>query len=258
MGGAGTGSAECRKHWTTALIPRSSGQGAHLPNAERAQATRAAWSGDKTARSATTEQRRSKTGIASLPHVKLAPMSAPGPPGERQEHLDAIIAFTSAGQKRRLFRIFDIIKVKWATRDVPEECRFSLSTQLMFLEKEKDPTTKIFDDDEWVRSLTDAQEIAADIPEDRRTHDQSEADPEKVRPIQMKEFSAKISFQTTLGSEGEIAALTTARRQLGVVSQGRAEASAIFHQLIFDEWTSEHWTRRWPESKWAKKPCLAH
>ena len=39
-------------------------------------------------------------------------------------------------------------------------------------------------------------------------------------------------------NEGEIAALTTAVRQLGVGSQGRAEALAIFHQLIFDEWTS--------------------
>ena len=38
--------------------------------------------------------------------------------------------------------------------------------------------------------------------------------------------------------EGEIAALTTAMRQLGVGSQGGAEALAIFHQLIFDEWTS--------------------
>ena len=35
------------------------------------------------------EQGRSKTGIASLPHVKLSPMSAPGPTGDRQEHLDA-------------------------------------------------------------------------------------------------------------------------------------------------------------------------
>ena len=37
------------------------------------------------------EQGRSKTGIASLPHANLAPMSAPGPTGERQEHLEAII-----------------------------------------------------------------------------------------------------------------------------------------------------------------------
>ena len=49
---------------------------------------RTAWGGGryKLARSAMREQSRSKTGVASLPHVKLSLMSAPGPTGERQEH----------------------------------------------------------------------------------------------------------------------------------------------------------------------------
>ena len=46
--------------------------------------------------------------------------------------------------------------------DLPEECRF-----LLFLKKEKVLTTKIFDDDEWIRSVTEAQEIITDIPEER-------------------------------------------------------------------------------------------
>ena len=33
-----------------------------------------------------------------------------------------------------------------ATRDLAEECRFLLGTQLMFLKKEKDPTS------EWIRA----------------------------------------------------------------------------------------------------------
>ena len=48
-------------------------------------------------------------------------MSAPGPTGERQEDLDAIISFLR-------------------------------NTQLMFLKQEKDPTSKQFDDDEWIRA----------------------------------------------------------------------------------------------------------
>ena len=64
-------------------------------------------------------------------------MSAPGPAG--QEHLDAIVSFTGAGQRRRLFRGLDILTIKWATGDLPEECRFLLNTQLMLLKKEKDP-----------------------------------------------------------------------------------------------------------------------
>ena len=39
-------------------------------------------------------------------------------------------------------------------------------------------------------------------------------------------------------SEGEIVALTTAMRQLGVGSQGGAEAVAIFQLLLHDEWVA--------------------
>ena len=75
VGGAAQGSADCRKSWTTALIPRSLGLGTHPTSAECAEAVRGAWSGGryKAARGAMREQGRSKTCIASLPHVKLAP-----------------------------------------------------------------------------------------------------------------------------------------------------------------------------------------
>ena len=38
---------------------------------------------------------------------------------------------------------------------------------------------KIFDDDEWIRSLTEAQEITEDIPEERVAYDQEGVDPKK-------------------------------------------------------------------------------
>ena len=162
------------------------------------------------------EQGRSKTGIASLPHVKMAPMSAPSPTGERQEHLDAIIYFAGAGQRR-----LDIFTMKWAIGDLPEECRFLFNTQLMFLKKkEKDPTTKQFDDDEWIRSLTEAQEISADVPEDSVMYDQQAVDPKKVCFIQVGEILRKNVSRLILAlSEGEIAAPTTEMRQLGVGSK---------------------------------------
>ena len=75
------------------------------------------------------EQGRSKTGNASLSHVKLAPMIAPGPTGEPHEHLDAIVSFAGVGQNRRSFQELDILTSKWATGDLPEECRFLLNTQ---------------------------------------------------------------------------------------------------------------------------------
>ena len=44
---------------------------------------------------------------------------------------------------------------------------------------EKDPTSKQLDDDEWIRSLTEAQEVTIDVPEDRVEYDQQEVDPKK-------------------------------------------------------------------------------
>ena len=52
----------------------------------------------------------------------------------------------------------------------------------MFLMIEKDHTSKQFDDDQWIRSLAEAQEIRSDVPEDSVMCDQQEVDPKKVRP----------------------------------------------------------------------------
>ena len=118
--------------------------------------------------------------------------------------------------------------------DLPEECRFLLNTQLMFLKKEKDPTSKQFDDDEWIWSLAEAQQVTTDIPENSVTCDQQ--DVKKVRPIQMGEFSRKNVTRRLLAlGEGEIVVLTTSMRQIGVGTPGGAEA-LVFHLLLYDEW----------------------
>ena len=62
-------------------------------------------------------------------------------------------------------------------------------------------------------------------------------DPQKVRQLQVGEFVRKyVSRQLLALREGEMAPLMTAMRQVGVGSQGGAEALSVFHQLIFDEW----------------------
>ena len=97
----------------------------------------------------------------------------------------------------------------------------------MFLNKEKDPTSKQFDDDEWIRSLTEAQEVTADVPEECDLYDQQAVNPKKVRPTQMGEFQRKYVSRRLLAlSEGEIAALMTAMWQFGV------------GQVLHDEWAS--------------------
>ena len=90
------------------------------------------------ARSSMREQGRRKTSIASLPHVKLAPMSAPGPTGERQEHLDAIISFAGElGRGGVCFGDSTILTIKWATGDLPRRMPIPHQRAAHVLEKKK-------------------------------------------------------------------------------------------------------------------------
>ena len=65
------------------------------------------------------------------------PMSVLGPTGERQEHVDAVVAFACDGQRTRMFRVLDVLTVKWATGDLPEECRFPSQHAVGVLEEGK-------------------------------------------------------------------------------------------------------------------------
>ena len=100
-----------------------------------------------------------------------------------------------------------------AIGDLPEECRILLDTQLMFLMKQKDHTTKLFHDDEWIRSLTEAREITADVPEESVTYDQQAVDPKKSVSFRWENSCGNMSH------DGEIGAL----------------APRPFHQLIYDK-----------------------
>ena len=66
----------------------------------------------------------------------------------------------------------------------------------------------------------------------------TDGDPKNMRHIQVGECVRKKSVSRRLLalSEGEIATLMMAKRHVGCGSQGGAEALAIFHQLVFDEW----------------------
>ena len=144
-------------------------------------------------------------------------MSVPWSTGERQEHLDTIIVLAGAGQRRRLFRVLDILAVMWATGDIPEERQFVLNTKVMFLKKEKDTsTTKIFDDDEWTRSLSGAQRSPQTSQKTASRMTNVKLHLKRSNPSRCRSFCQK-SLQATPG----------ATRQLGVGSQGGAEALAI-------------------------------
>ena len=109
------------------------------------------------AKAAMREIGRQKNGFASLPHVKMAPLSAPGPSGDRQEHLDAVVDFAGAGQRRRLFRALDQLTIRWGAGDLPDCCRWLLNTQVLFLREDREVECKQFSDEDWVQiSAADA------------------------------------------------------------------------------------------------------
>ena len=62
----------------------------------------------------------------------------------------------------------------------------------MFLKKEKDPTSRHFDDDGWIRSLMEAQEVSTDVPADIVTYDQQDSDGRVL---------AEIRLAATLGTQ---------------------------------------------------------
>eukprot|EP00973_Karenia_brevis_P063539 8829687-Karenia_brevis.AAC.1 len=68
-------------------------------------------------------------GPPRIPWVHLAPWSAPGPTGDRQEHLDDMLSNAGASQKRRLKRDLDELTVRWAVNKLPSTCRWLPNTQ---------------------------------------------------------------------------------------------------------------------------------
>ena len=71
----------------------------------------------------------------------------------------------------------------------------------MFLKTEEDPTTKQVDDDEWIRSLTEAQEVTTDILEDSVACDQQDVDPQKSSAHSDGRVLAEIRLAATLSPQ---------------------------------------------------------
>ena len=127
------------------------------------------------------EAGRSADGLPGLPWVRLPPLPAPGPTGERLVHLENVMSCTTIGVKRRFKRALDTLTVRWATGSLPDQCRWLLNTRVLFLRKDRDPVDKDFDDMDWLNNVPD-DEVTAELPS---------AAPPKVRPIQMGEFIRK-------------------------------------------------------------------
>ena len=190
MGGAAQDSADCRKN-----CPRSSRKGTHPTTAECAAAARVAWGGGRyrAARVAMREQGRSKTGIASLPHVKLAPMSALGQQANDRNIWTPSSPLQEPDRGGACFEDLTFLQLR-GMQIPPHHAAHAL-------EEGKDPTSKQFDDDEWTCSLTEAQEVTAEVPEHSVMYDQARGRPEKSSAHSNGGVLAERCLTTTSGAQ---------------------------------------------------------
>ncbi len=155
VGGVADASPEERSAWTAEYIPRCGDDRGPFASAQEADMARAgAWgAGDRReARREMRKARRSPEGLPGIPWARLPPYAAPGPTGDRQEQLDDILRSCGASHRRKLRRALDELTVRWAINDLPPTCRWLLNTQGSFLQKQREPTSKEFDDEEWIRA----------------------------------------------------------------------------------------------------------
>ena len=186
------------------VIPRSSGIGTHPTSAECAQAARIALADggpykagaerDEGARSKQNGYRFAAARQTVAYQCSWSCWRTAGTPGRHQSPSQELARGDVCS------RSLDILTIQWATGDLPEECRFLLNTQLMFLKKEKDSASKQFDDDEWIRSLTEAQEVS----HHRRPRRQRVMYEQHQRPTS-KTSSARTDGESSRGNMGEIA-----------------------------------------------------
>jgi hypothetical protein len=248
VGGIAPGTPAERSQWTAELIPRSAADDPLTRTTESEAAKTCAWGGGDYQR-ARTEMRaagKQPDGLPCIPWVRLAPLSAPGPSGDRQEHLDDVMQSAGASQKRRLTRSLDELAIRWATNTLPSTARWLLNTSAIFIRKDREPACKLFDDAEWLLNGEAEGEWMSDIPENEvgdepsaatDQADEPRAEGPKVRPIQMGEFLRKWTCRRLLLLSGsDISRVMIALRQLGLGASGGAEALAILHQLIYKLW----------------------
>eukprot|EP00973_Karenia_brevis_P094219 12421357-Karenia_brevis.AAC.1 len=171
--------------------------------------------------------------------VSLPSLTAPGPTGERPEHLRDCLSMHHVSGRRRLLRALDALTVQWAAGSVTNEARWLLNTSLTWLKKGAEVHLPE-DDAVW---LSDVLENLLQDGDSDAEMDPKENDPilnasapsgrPKVRPIQMGEFLRKWMTRRLLAIQKiPIQCAMTAARQWGVGTPGGAEAIIYAHHGI--------------------------
>ena len=177
---------------------------------------------------------------------------------------------SSPAQRRRVNRVLDELAIRWAINLLPSTCRWLLNTLVVFLRKSRNPSSKIFDDEEWLREVQKpnwAHDISEDDvemtgPEVEAGEDvpmetaAEESGPVKVRPIQIGEYLRRLTSKRLLTLQrADNGRLMHAMRQIGVGTPGGAEALAIIHQCLHEAWSAGELPRALARIKIDERNC---
>ena len=99
-----------------------------------------------------------------FPTPRFAVLSAPGPTGERPEHLADVMELKHVSLKRRLCRALDTLSVQWIIGNLSKHMAWILDTNLTLITKMKE--TGAFDvmDQEWLQDYVEDLEVV-DVPQ---------------------------------------------------------------------------------------------
>ena len=79
-----------------------------------------------------------------LTRPKFPPLTAPGPTGERPEHLELALSEAGYRSRKRLLKALDVLTAQWAVGGITDHAAWMLDTQLIWLRKQ--PATDMPED----------------------------------------------------------------------------------------------------------------
>ena len=166
-------------------------------------------------------------------------MGAPGPKGGRQEHQHEVISFVGAGRSKQLFQRLHILSQvdnRRSTRGM--SIRPQHATDV--LEIRKGSKTKLFENDTWIRSLTEELEITTDVPEWSVTHDLQALEQKKVESTTMINWKitilVRICFLRRRFAVSERERPVLRKVQCAVCVCVCCQCLCVFLWRVYDEW----------------------
>ena len=150
--GGGGGTPEDRKEWTAQLIPNSERNDVTPLDGDRGWAASNAAGANLDEIYKWLAVKNPETGFTHIPLPSFPSLSAPGPTGERGEHLEQAACCQHISVKRRFRKAVDALTLLAAQGSLPDEVAWILNTAVTFLDKTK--TEGMDEDSEWIWKLT--------------------------------------------------------------------------------------------------------